>query len=58
MKISGDALYVGGAFDEIGGVARPRLAKVSLATGQVDASWAPFTGSERGNLCHFPEADM
>ena len=46
MKISGDALYVGGAFDEIGGVARPRLAKVSLATGQVDASWAPFTGSE------------
>ncbi|MEZ5290799.1 MAG: hypothetical protein R2745_06930 [Vicinamibacterales bacterium] len=36
---SGSSLFLGGTMLTVNGVARPKLAKVSLATGFVDASW-------------------
>jgi hypothetical protein len=35
------SLYIGGYFDHIGGTPRARLAKLSAATGALDASWTP-----------------
>ncbi|GIU96913.1 MAG: hypothetical protein KatS3mg013_0716 [Actinomycetota bacterium] len=40
----GSALYVGGRFDAIAGVPVRNLAKIDLATGQVDPSFAPLVG--------------
>jgi len=37
----GAFLYVGGTFTSIGGVARNGLARISVASGQVDAGWNP-----------------
>jgi len=33
------ALYLGGYFTTVGGQARPKMAKLSIATGQVDVGW-------------------
>lgn len=40
VEIDNDQLYVAGAYTSIGGVARTRLARLSLA-GVVDTSWSP-----------------
>lgn len=43
LDTTGSSIYVGGAFTSIGGLARNRLAKLSLAssTGSVDPTWNP-----------------
>ncbi len=38
---SGDSVYVGGTFKTVNGVPRPALAKVDLATGQLDPAFVP-----------------
>jgi hypothetical protein len=41
LAASGNYLYVGGAYNRIGGVAQHRLARVSLSTGDVDTGFRP-----------------
>jgi hypothetical protein len=40
IAVSGDAVYLGGAFSRVGGVARRRLAEVSAVTGAVAGGFA------------------
>ena len=42
LKVSGDRLYVGGNFSQVGGQNHAGLAAIELATGQV-AAWGPTT---------------
>ena len=46
--IDGDDLYIGGIFDEVGGLTRNGIAKISISTGEVDADFNPalFADSE------------
>lgn len=41
VKTSGDYLYIAGKFTEVDGVARSRVARFRLDTGQLDAAWNP-----------------
>ncbi|MCA1845475.1 MAG: PQQ-like beta-propeller repeat protein, partial [Actinobacteria bacterium] len=42
----GSSLYIGGLFKKVNGLSRSRLAKLSPATGAVDAAWAPKASAE------------
>lgn len=44
IVVVGDAVYVAGRFDSVNGIARSRLAKLSLADGSVDAGWNVSVG--------------
>lgn len=52
LHISGDVLYIGGAFTSVGGLARGNLAAIDSVgvgdgTGQVNATWDPNVTSEK-----------
>lgn len=47
LKVVGDQLYVGGDFATIGGQTRPSIAKVDIATAQVDVSFQPNVSGGR-----------
>ncbi len=44
------AIYVGGEFTSIGGLARPHLAKLSMSDGAVDPTWNPSPDEGVGSL--------
>ena len=48
MLFANDALYLGGGFSSVGGIARSNLAKISIGGGAavVDPSWAPVADAE------------
>lgn len=47
----GTSVYIGGGFRNVNGVARPALAKLDLATGQLDANFRPtFTGGRVSDI--------
>jgi hypothetical protein len=41
VLINGDSVYIGGGFTTVNGVARPIIAKLSLATGELDPNFNP-----------------
>jgi hypothetical protein len=41
LEVAGNLLYAAGAFRRIAGAGRTRVARFALATGALDASWAP-----------------
>jgi len=49
MAIGGGRLYVGGWFDTVGGLSRPEVASLDLATGLV-TDWRPFPNTEVGSV--------
>ena len=47
----GTSVYIGGGFRNVNGVPRPALAKLSLATGELDTSFRPtFTGGRVSDI--------
>lgn len=47
IKVRGSALYVGGSFSSIGGIAQPVAARIATGgSGAVDASWRPVVSDE------------
>ena len=47
----GASVYIGGGFTTVNGVTRPALAKLSLATGELDTSFQPtFTGARVSDI--------
>ena len=47
----GTSVYIGGGFRNVNGVPRPALAKLDLATGQLDATFRPtFTGGRVSDI--------
>ena len=47
----GTSVYIGGGFTTVNGVNRPALAKLSLATGELDTSFQPtFTGARVSDI--------
>ncbi len=47
----GTSVYIGGGFKNVNGVPRPALAKLDLATGQLDANFRPtFTGGRVSDI--------
>jgi hypothetical protein len=47
----GTSVYIGGGFTTVNGVARPALAKLDLATGQLDPNFKPtFTGGRISDM--------
>jgi hypothetical protein len=42
----GGFLYVGGAFTNIGGIARSRIARINVSTAAVDSTWVPTLNGE------------
>jgi hypothetical protein len=44
---NGDDVYIAGEFSNVNGVARPRVAKLSLSTGQLDPDFKPKIGGGR-----------
>lgn len=43
----GPALYAGGTFSQVGGQRHDKLARIDLATGQVDSGWRPSASGGR-----------
>lgn len=48
VSASGDVIYVGGSFTTVGGMSRPRLAKLNPTTGAADSSFNATVGA--GNV--------
>lgn len=44
LAVSGNWVYVGGWFGNVGAVSRSSLAKINVGDGSLDASWNPGTG--------------
>jgi hypothetical protein len=49
MDLGGGRLYVGGWFDTVGGLLRPEVASIDIATGQV-TDWRPVPDTEVGSV--------
>jgi hypothetical protein len=49
MAADDSMLYVGGWFDTVGGLSRPEIAQIRIATGAV-TDWRPFPSSEVGAI--------
>jgi hypothetical protein len=46
VAVSHGELYVAGEFEQAGGLARDGIARISIATGQVDPNWDPDLGAD------------
>jgi hypothetical protein len=46
IEVDGDAVYLGGRFTSLGSTARARTAKLSAATGELDAAWQPVANDQ------------
>ena len=49
MAVGGGRLYVGGWFDTVGGLSRPEVASLDLATGRV-TDWRPFPNTQVSSI--------
>lgn len=50
VSLSGNDVYLGGAFTSVGGVARQRVAAVTATTAALDAAWVPISTYGTGSV--------